>query len=226
MSPADMRRKVLLKAEVGSGMWGMKHPGSDTDLFVVYKVPTSEILSGAVNPGVGRGHSSQDKVAQVDSAAFELQHVINELLKGNINFIWGITSQMVETETIDMVWLRSIVLKTAAKSISHSARGLAASCIRDVDTGKTTEKRQVVKKYRQAIRTLRFASNWLMGRGAVFQSVPEEEATRQEYAISLWAFEYSLQYSRLPEKVDASEFRELLLFVRLSDLTLEAERLI
>ena len=209
----------LLTTEVGSTMWGMRHPGSDTDLFTIYKVPTMDILRGLFNPAAGRGHSNQDKVAQVDSSSFEIQHVIDELIKGNVNFIWGVLSQVVvEQDPFSMRWLRQAVLGTAAKNIANSARGLAASCVRDVETGKTTETRQVAKKYKQAIRTLRFASSWLIGMGPSFQPVAEEEATLSEYITTLWVFEYCLQYSRLPDRVDPAPFHDLLLLLRLRDL--------
>jgi hypothetical protein len=155
-------------------------------------------------------------------SSYEIQHVIQELIRGNANFIWGVLSPVVLTETNRLVvsWLRHTVNQTAAKNIAPSIRGIATACLVDIWRGKkcASDPLQIAKKYKQAIRTLRFGTQWLRGRGAVFCSVSDEEANPAYYAVALNNFDRALEVSKLPERVDPVPFRNLLLFLRLRDL--------
>lgn len=68
----------LFTTEIGSTIWQMRHPKSDTDLFRVYVASTEEILKGTANT-----RSKFTQKDNTDIALHEIGKVVDQLLKGN-----------------------------------------------------------------------------------------------------------------------------------------------
>ena len=117
---------VLFRTIVGSHMWGQHHSESDTDLFKCYVFDSRSFLLGNRHDG---GHHSEDKEKNEETTSYEIGHVIRQLQKGNVNFLWGVMSPKValfNTNINPNVWdLRKIVLDNLSKNYVHSIRGFA-----------------------------------------------------------------------------------------------------
>lgn len=122
-----MKYNVLWNATVGSHMWGMNHAGSDMDLFVVYIQPTNEILAGHQ---ILKG--KEEKYEDVDLVRHEIGHVVEQLQKGNINFLWGVMSPIVEFHDAKDIEkakkihenLKTLIKDNLSKNYIHSITGL------------------------------------------------------------------------------------------------------
>lgn len=112
--------RVILRTLTGSHQWGMNRPDSDKDYFTVYAVPTRDILSGR-NKGRGNHFSSTD---EADETRHEVAHVVDMLLKCNVNFVQGVLSPCVEEATNAAEALRRIVAENPAKGIFESVQGM------------------------------------------------------------------------------------------------------
>ena len=117
-------KTVLFRTIVGSHMWNQQHEKSDKDMFECYIVDTRSILLG--NRHDKGKHTKRDNE---ETTSHEIGKVIKELLKGNINFLWGVTSNkfdFVNTNIDPNMWdLRKIVRENLSKSTVHSIRGFA-----------------------------------------------------------------------------------------------------
>ena len=86
---------IIAKTTVGSHVWNMNHKGSDIDLFQIYVEPTRDILDGTA-----KKRSYFKQIGEKDDAIHEVEKVVTLLLAGNINFIIGVLSPLVQT-TLD-----------------------------------------------------------------------------------------------------------------------------
>lgn len=112
--------KVLWETVVGSHVWSMEREDSDVDVFKAYIVPTVNVLSGVCR------QNSHFTPGDRDESRHEIGVCINQLVKGNINFIIGVTSEIVEMEMKNYrKELRDIVKKDLSKSCYGSFNGLA-----------------------------------------------------------------------------------------------------
>ena len=115
----------LFTTEIGSTIWQMRHPKSDTDLFRVYVASTEEILKGTPN--------TKSKFTQEDNtdiALHEIGKVVEQLLKGNFNFLVGVMSPLtvsVIRQPLKRFYLKleDIVKENVSKNWYHSIHGLA-----------------------------------------------------------------------------------------------------
>jgi len=116
--------EIVWRSTVGSHMWGMNHAGSDFDIFEVIIQNTHEVLAGRQIRG---GKEEKSDNPPTDKTIYEIGHVVEQLQKGNINFLWGLVSPVsVYTE-----WgkgfqseLKKIVLDNLPKNFIHSITGL------------------------------------------------------------------------------------------------------
>lgn len=206
----------LWTTNVGSHVWQMNHPYSDVDLFTAYVVPTIEILSGK-NHG-GGSHNSQRE--NVDHVSHEIEKIINELIKGNINFLVGTLSNIVLYQRDN--YLKSLVCLLneygQTKACTHSIRGLAVhnynKYIINCNTGKKEAK--VTKKCNTINRTLLFGINILEENGFVFTPVINQTST--DVKNMLERFDNAVLKSTIPNKTNPSPFQEYLLKIRLDEL--------
>jgi len=197
----------LFVTEVGSSMWGMQRPDSDTDLFQVYVASTKDILRGTADV--------RSKFIQVDNqdiAVHEVGKVVEQLIKGNFNFLVGVMSPVVVESNEFHRELVDIVKNNVAKNCYHSIRGLA---VHNYKKYIESEKDPSERRCNKIIRVLKFGVNLLRTREFVFKPIvggtPEE--------VLRWLSELDLVYttSRLPDRPDEGEFREWLYKVRLYD---------
>lgn len=125
---------VIWRTTVGSHMWKMNHEGSDIDIFEVFIQDMYEILAGRQIRGGEEEHWDHPKT---DKTAYEIGHVIEQLQKGNINFLWGLMSWIsgYDLWRADPTWhfdckefhaeLKQIVLDNLSKNYIHAITGLA-----------------------------------------------------------------------------------------------------
>ncbi len=87
--------KILYISCVGSHMWGMENEESDIDLVMIYVVPTRRILRGEKFPATIRQEMAAREGGIYDTLGWEIGHLIDLLIKGNVNAIWYATSPLV-----------------------------------------------------------------------------------------------------------------------------------
>ena len=216
MNEASDRRTLLARTICGSHLWHMNHPGSDTDYFTIYQIPTTDILSGILK-GDG-AHFHPDPLTKTDEASFEIGHVVSQLVRSNPNFVWGVLSPIVNIGGDELRRLREIVLRTPALTLVPPCLGMAHNQMRDVQHGITTDPYQIQKKRCAAIRVLRFAIHWCETGEPLFAPVSEAEATMETYNVLLERLDFAYRTSSLPKKVDDTLYREFLLDLRLKNL--------
>jgi len=114
--------KVLFKTVTGAHIWSMEHKGSDTDVFECYQTPTLDLLRGT---GGIRSFFEPHKESNRDIARHEIQTVVNQLLKGNLNFVIGVMSPIVEQTSPVHKELVDLFTKHPPRNLYHSCRGMA-----------------------------------------------------------------------------------------------------
>jgi predicted nucleotidyltransferase len=87
--------KILYISCVGSHMWRMESKESDIDLVMIYTVSTRRILRGEKFPVAIRQEMVARRGGIYDTLGWEIGHLIDLLIKGNINAIWYATSPLV-----------------------------------------------------------------------------------------------------------------------------------
>lgn len=210
--------QTLWITKIGSHLWLMDRPDSDIDIFTAYMVPTEDILSGE-NRGSGSHHSGGAGAGETDSVSHEIGKIIDQLIKGNINFLVGTLSPLVLFQHDDRLsTLKSIVLEHGqTKACTHSIRGLAVHNYKKYLTGSYTADEQVITKKCNTInRVLFFGINLLNGNG--FEFAPVKDQTPDDVERVLDEFDKAVLASDLPDKTDQKPFREYLLDVRLREL--------
>jgi predicted nucleotidyltransferase len=76
-------------------MWKMEKETSYIDLFMIYTVPKRRILRGEKFPATIRQEIVARRGGIYDTLGWEIGHLIDLLIKGNINAIWYATSPLV-----------------------------------------------------------------------------------------------------------------------------------
>lgn len=203
--------KIIFETMVGSHMWGMQHGGSDEDHFLCYLAPTREILSGELVYPVRFSHFEHGEMR--DTSAHEAQSVVGQLIKGNVNFLWGVMSPVVVKTSKWHDELREIAGRNLAKNCYHSIHGLAVHNYRKyIESGKDTSE----KRCNTIVRSIHFGIRILVegriGFAPVSMVFPEQVKT------AMSALEQAYQESKLPERPNEKEFRDWLFRLRVSDL--------
>lgn len=199
---------ILFVTKIGSHVWGMNTKKSDTDLFQVYVVPTKDILRGKANTKSKFIHGYN-----TDLAVHEVGTVVEQLLKGNLNFIIGVMSPLIVKTSKEHQELREIVSRNLAKNCYHSIRGMAMHNYKKyVESGKDRSEERCNK----ILRVLKFGVELLETGKIKFKSITSGTPN----AILGWlnALDGAYNSSSLPEKPNEEEYREWLLKVRLKYL--------
>ncbi len=224
-------------------MWGQHHSKSDIDKFECYIFDSRSFLLGNRHDG---GHHSEveNEGIKIEKDTYEIGHVVRQLLKGNINFLWGVMSpkfDLVTTNIDPNMWeLRRITRKSFSKATTHSIRGFAihnlkhwfgliVKRISSID-GSTLflivgKKKQKLypddKKYQKIIntcaRTVDFGIK-LLNEGVLDFDNPRGAKKPQDIIDLLNELETAYNFSKLPEKPDLKPFEEFLLYTRLNNL--------
>jgi len=180
---------------------------SDTDIFEAYVASTEDILRGTAN--------TKSKFIQqdgVDTAQHEIGKIVNQLLKGNLNFIVGVMSPIIEKNSMELYQLRCIVEKTISKNCYGSIHGMAQHHFKKyIVSGKDTSERRCNK----ILRVLKFGERILMGKGINFEKV--ERGTRGEIEKEMRVLNKAFFDSLLYDKPDEEPFRDWLYQVRLDE---------
>lgn len=216
---------------IGSHMWGMEHPGSDTDFMEVYIADSKEFLKGNYRKYEG-GIEIKDSDKKIDITRYEIGFFIRQLIKGNCNFIWGLFSPLVVYDFSTPCYfqlygepeilyeLREIFMNNLSKACYHSIRGLAVKNAKKYLTkDKYSDKWQ--KKLKLICRTLIF--------GVILLELGEINFELSFYLgdgpLNISDYEYWLdkldkvyETSDLPAKTDEKPFLDFLLKLRLRDL--------
>ena len=201
--------KELFVTNVGSHMWGMNRPDSDVDLFVVYQAPSTHFLIGKAHT---RSHRSMN--GNIDKVSFELGHVINQLLKGNVNFLWGVMSPIIIKNWDRLQTLRELTIKNLSKQLYHSVHGLGLHNYKKyIESGKNPTS----KRCTMICRSLNFGTKLLTTGKLNFD--PIKPCTPTNVLHHIHALDLAYVTSLLPESPKYTKEMEMwLLDVRLHKL--------
>lgn len=196
--------EILSRTTVGSTMWKMNNSKSDKDYFDIYLGSTKDLLKG-----LDIGKSTFTSSPNEDVHIHELGKVINQLIKGNINFIYGVTSPIINKSTLEFRELRRLAIKNISKNSYHSIRGFALGNWMDyIDgLGDITN-----KKCKVVLRGLNFGINLLKHKKLVYKSV--RIVTPERIRKKFDELDIAYEKSTLPEKPDEYAYREFLYKVR------------
>lgn len=201
--------RALYVSCVGSHMWGMQNRESDIDLVAVYAAPTRSILRGQrISPTI-RQQITPCRGVIYDTMGWEIGHLINQLIKGNINAIWYASSPLVVKPSIIQEELSALVKDNLCRESYRSIKGMAQSQMKSKD-----KPAEAGKGRRTALRTINFGIKFLRQGRIVFAPVlhtPGAEEVREKMS----ELDYAYEASSLPDGPDEEVFREFLLRLRL-----------
>lgn len=203
-------RNKLFTTNVGSHIWGMNRPLSDTDWFVVYLAPLDDILLQKRT----KSYHEMDDNGALDMAIHEIGHVIHQLRKSNFNFIIGIMSPIeVSKGERHLEFLRNWVKNNISKNIYYSIKGLAMSNYEDTNNLGYLRNQ---KKAKLVLRTLMFGIHLL--RTGEFLFRPIVARVKAEHIDHYLAeLDKAFEESNLPDSVtNYDELEEWLIGLRLA----------
>ncbi len=214
----DVNMKTLWVTNIGSHAWLMTRPDSDIDIFTSYIIPSKDILSGKIRMS-GSYCSGSSGPGETDSVSHEIGKIVDELIKGNINFLVGTLSPLIISQHKDcLISLKNIVINHGqTKACIHSIRGLAVHNYRKFIIGQDTARDYPLIKLCNTInRVLLFGINLLDGKGFRFE--PVKNQTPEDVKNFLDEFDKAVISSNLPDKTDPEPFREYLFEIRMREL--------
>lgn len=191
-------------------MWGMQHKGSDIDQFICYTAPVKRLLDGTAENYL---KSFVIKENGNDVAHHEASKVVEQLIKGNINFLWGVMSPIVVMTSGSHRMLKDIVKKNLAKNCYNSIHSLAIDNYKKyIESWKDPSE----KKCNTIVRTINLGIAML--EEGLFKFSPTSGATPDDVLKKIKDLERAYSASKLPEKPNEAAFREWLLELRLAEL--------
>ena len=214
---ANNRMKNLFISCVGSHMWGMQIQESDIDLVMIYIAPTRAILRGErISPTVRQQITARGGEIY-DTLGWEIGHLINQLIKGNINAIWYVTSPLIIKPSIIQEELSALVEANLCRKTYHSVKGMAQSQIKSEEKPGENP-RTTGKGYRTAQRTINFGIKLLL-EGKICFAPALRTPGAEEIMEKLQQLEEAYEASPLPDRPDEDAFREFLLRLRMDEMT-------
>ena len=214
---ANNRMKTLFISCVGSHMWGMQIQESDIDLVMIYIAPTRAILRGErISPTVRQQITARGGEIY-DTLGWEIGHLINQLIKGNINAIWYVTSPLIIKPSIIQEELSALVEANLCRKTYHSVKGMAQSQIKSEEKPGENP-RTTGKGYRTAQRTINFGIKLLL-EGKICFAPALRTPGAEEIMEKLQQLEEAYEASPLPDRPDEDAFREFLLRLRMDEMT-------
>jgi len=192
-----MAVKVLWKTSVGSHLWGMNHEGSDIDVYEAVQVPTRHLLLGRGIPRFANRVDSSDTM-KYDIQTHEIGRVVEQVLDGNVNHLWGVFSPIVLTTDNDsrdlLASLRRISERNFSKRCYGSLQGLARKNVEKyIATGKDTS----VKRLNIIARTVQMGITLLMEGRIEFKAT--SVTTPEEVSVLILKMKIAHELSRLPD---------------------------
>ena len=214
---SNNRMKTLFISCVGSHMWGMQIQESDIDLVMIYIAPTRAILRGErISPTVRQQITARGGEIY-DTLGWEIGHLINQLIKGNINAIWYVTSPLIIKPSIIQEELSALVEANLCRKTYHSVKGMAQSQIKSEEKPGENP-RTTGKGYRTAQRTINFGIKLLL-EGKICFAPALRTPGAEEIMEKLQQLEEAYEASPLPDRPDEDAFREFLLRLRMDEMT-------
>ena len=214
---SNNRMKTLFISCVGSHMWGMQIQESDIDLVMIYIAPTRAILRGErISPTVRQQITARGGEIY-DTLGWEIGHLINQLIKGNINAIWYVTSPLIIKPSIIQEELSALVEANLCRKTYHSVKGMAQSQIKSEEKPGENP-RTTGKGYRTAQRTINFGIKLLL-EGKICFAPALRTPGAEEIMEKLQQLEEAYEASPLPDRPDENAFREFLLRLRMDEMT-------
>lgn len=213
---------TLFITEVGSRMWSMNTLSSDHDLVEIYQCPTKRILRGESVPNTRpmKQYLGSDSIP-VDYQAMEIGHLINLLIKGNINAIWAVTSPKkwytaplyTHDRTTVHDELITLVIRNLSKKSYMSIYGMAESQYRD--SVKRADVRDPLKSKLTALRTLLFGIR-MLEYGTLDYTVGKDLVLKSDDQVThaFMRLKQAHANSRLHDEPHEDVFREFLYDVR------------
>lgn len=217
--------KILYISCVGSHMWGMESKESDIDLVMIYIVPTKRILRGEKFPATIRQEMAARGGEIYDTLGWEIGHLIDLLIKGNVNAIWYATSPLVIMPSALQEELSAIVQANLCRESYHSIKGMAESQIKS-ETGQLKLSgaglvKRPGKGYRTALRTINFGIKLLREARISYEPVMHDPAL-EELKEGMNQLDEAYGQSMLPDLPDEDQFRDFLLRQRLKEMDEDA----
>jgi predicted nucleotidyltransferase len=197
-------------------MWGMDNLDSDVDVSCVFKIPVKNILSGKSGDMAMKDfHMKYNSGRDLDLKCQEIGHLINQLIKGNVNAVWTVMSPKIVwcDDYIAYNDLRNLVEENISKLMYKSIFGLSTSQMADGDAH--IEKRE--KCYKSAMRTINFGICVFNDHEIKFEPV-FGNVERHELTDAFYDLEEAMEKSSLIECPDEEKFREYLFNLRLDEL--------
>ena len=210
---ANNRMKTLFISCVGSHMWGMQNEASDIDLVLIYIAPTGALLRGErISPTVRQQITARGGEIY-DTLGWEIGHLINQLIKGNVNAIWYVTSPLVIKPSIIQEELSALVEANLCRDTYHSVKGMAQSQIKSEEKPKMGG-----KGFRTALRTINFGIKLLL-EGKICFAPALSTPGAEEIMEKMRQLEEAYEASPLPDRPVEDAFREFLLRLRMEEMT-------
>ncbi len=203
--------KTLFKTVVGAHIWSIQHEGSDPDVFECYQTPTIDLLRGE---GGIRSFFEPKQEGNRDIAKHELQTVVNQLLKGNLNFVLGVMSPIVEQTSPVHKELIDLFKKHPPRNLYHSCRGMAVHNVKLYQD----ELDFRPKKVNMILRLLRMGISYLNTGNLFFEPY---KGNRSEIDLLLKSLNEAYKLSKLEETLPERRLRNILYNARVRDLNEE-----
>jgi predicted nucleotidyltransferase len=192
---------------------------SDIDLVMIYIAPTRSLLRGETVHSTIRQQIAPENGEIYDTLGWEIGHLINQLIKGNINAIWYATSPLVIKPSRVQEELLDLVRANLCRETYHSIKGMAESQIKSEEKP-AIKPRIAGKGYRTALRTINFGIKLLSEARICFTPVLHAPSAG-EVMVRMEQLEDAYQNSPLPDRPDEEAFREFLLRLRLEEMARE-----
>lgn len=209
-------KNIILETKIGSHIWSMNRDDSDIDLFKVFVVPTEDILKNIANT---RSKFIQEN--NTDISLHEISVVVEQILKGNVNFLIGVMSPIIIETSEWHTKLKQIVVENISKNCYHSIHGLAIHNYKKyIEPGKDDSE----KRCNKILRVLQFGKEILDTRPLVingrmvfnvkFEFKSVSNGTPDDILAWIDMLNDAYKYSQLPEKSNEEPFRQFLLEIR------------
>lgn len=208
-----MKNKILFRTVVGSRVFGMERPDSDTDYFEVFVQPSVPILLG-----IGKYKSKHFKEDGNDVSHHEIGKVISQLLYGNINNIQGATSPILVSKEVSIYKeLRQCVMDNLAQNCYGSINGLAHRDYHKYILAENPDAKTAQKKCNIIGRSVDFGIH-ILETGKIDYTKHKDFYEREEIGQLIIDLRTAKENSSLPEKPEEQKFYEILLKIRLNSL--------
>ncbi len=204
-----VKHRVLFKTIIGSHMWNMGHINSDVDYFVCFAYDTREILRNLR----ALQESFFVHTAREDTHYHEIGKVVEQLLKGNLNYILGVMSPVIVITSRYHKKLKELLERYPPRNAYHSIRGFA---INNYERALKEESPPTEHRLNKILRVLEFGITLL--KTGVYEFRAVSGATPDLIKTKLKELDAAYRKSTLNERIPEDAIRDLLLEIRLENL--------